>query len=217
MMRVLTGIALFILSSTAFAATNPRAGEIEYSAALVYSFSDSLAGNEGSSIDFSSRTGFRVGLNYFFSSKLSAGFDATWIRPNFNAVLIPDDGSAPVTVSHRSSIFTGHFSGAYYLLENDFTPYIEGGLGWTFFDSNVSDSPPVTGCWWDPWWGYICSDFYSTYSSTNFSYGADLGLRWNVASDLAINLGYRWLEIEADDLRNKPTQESAFLEVAYRF
>jgi opacity protein-like surface antigen len=97
------------------------------------------------------------------------------------------------------------------------TPFVEAGLGWTYFDSNVSDSAPIVGCWWDPWWGYICSEFYSTYSSSEFSYGAGVGLQWNFGRDRAINAGYRWLEVEADSLSKKPTLESAVIEVVFRF
>ena len=75
----------------------------------------------------------------------------------------------------------------------------------------------MTGCWWDPWWGYICTEFYDTYSATNFSYGAGVGLRWNFGTEMAINAGYRWLEVEADGLNDKPTLESAVIEFAYRY
>ena len=218
-MKALLGTALcVILAATAGIAhaQAPRPGQVEFTIGPAYSFSDSYQSRGGSSIDFSSRTGIRLGMEYFSSSKLSLGFDATWIRPSYDAVLIPDDGSDPVGISHRSSIFTGHFTGTYYFLEGPITPFVEAGLGWTYFDSNVSSEPPVVGCWWDPWWGYICSEFYDTYNATNFSYGAGVGLRWNFGSDMAINAGYRWLEVEADGLNKKPTPESALNEFVYR-
>jgi len=215
-MRFLVSIAMCVLCSSAFAA-GPKAGQIEYSAALVHSFSDTAEGLSGSKLDLSSRTGFQIGFDYFVSDKLSVGFDATWVRPKFEALLVPEDGSAPITINNRSDIFTGQLNGTYNFLQGSFTPYVEGGLGWTYFDSNVSDGSPVVGCWWDPLWGYICSDFYTSYSATNFSYGVGAGLRWDVNRDIAVKAGYRWLEVEADSLRNKPRLESLLLEVVYKF
>jgi opacity protein-like surface antigen len=219
-MRRILGFALCAIGmtvATAADAQSQRAGQVEFTFGAAYSFSDSFVGTGDSSLDLSSRTGIRVGVEYFTSSNLSVGFDATWLQPSYSAELIPEDGSEPVSISHRASIFTGHFTGSYYFGEGPLTPFVEAGLGWTYFDSNVSDSAPIVGCWWDPWWGYICSEFYSTYSSSEFSYGAGVGLQWNFGRDRAINAGYRWLEVEADSLSKKPTLESAVIEVVFRF
>jgi opacity protein-like surface antigen len=215
---VKVALCLVFAAATGFAhAQSQRAGQVEFTVGPAYSFSDSFQGRGGSSLDLSSRTGIRLGMEYFSSSKLSLGFDATWAKPSYDAELIPDDGSPAISISHRSNIFSGHFTGTYYFREGPVTPFVEAGLGWTYFDSNVSDGSPIVGCWWDPWWGYICADFYDTYSATNFSYGAGVGLRWNFATDMAINAGYRWLEVEADGLNEKPTLESAVIEFVYRY
>jgi opacity protein-like surface antigen len=210
-------LAMGAMATTVASAQSPRAGALEFSIGPAQSFSDSFEGIGGSSLRLSSRTGIRLGVDYFYSSKLAVGFDATWVQPSYSAELIPEDGSDPVAISHRSSIFNGHFAGTFYFTESAFTPYVEAGMGWTYIDSNISKEPPIIGCWWDPLWGYVCSDFYSTFSSTNFSYGAGLGLRWNYGSDRAVVAAYRWLEVEADGLTQKPTLESAALEFIFRF
>ncbi len=219
-MKRALGIALIVICATATSLANaqaPRAGQVEFTIGPAYHLSDSYQGRGGSSLDLSSRTGIRLGMEYFSSSKLSLGFDATWAKPSYDGVLVPDDGSEPVSISHRASIFSGHFTGTYYFSEGPIAPFVEAGLGWTYFDSNISSDSPVVGCWWDPWWGYICTEFYDTYSATNFSYGAGVGLRWNFATDMAINAGYRWLEVEADGLNDKPTLETAVIEFVYRY
>jgi opacity protein-like surface antigen len=210
-------MVLFTLATSIAGAQNPRPGSLEFTIGAAHSFSDSVQGVSGSSLDLSSRTGIRVGMEYFNSSKLSLGFDATWSQPSYSALLVPDDGSPDVTVNYRASIFSGHLTGTYYVLEGPITPFVEAGLGWTYFDSNVADGPPITGCWWDPLWGYVCSDFYRTYGASNFSYGAGAGLRWNYGFDRAVSIGYRWLEIEADGLSQKPVLETASLEFVFRF
>ena len=123
--------AIFVTSITAANAQSPRAGQVELTAGAAYSFSDSVEGRNGSSLDVSSRTGFRVGMEYFTTPRLSLGFDATWVRPSYRAELIPDDGSPAETISYRASIFSGQFTGTYYFLEGAVTPFVEAGLGWT--------------------------------------------------------------------------------------
>ncbi len=56
-----------------------------------------------------------------------------------------------------------------------------------------------------------------SYRATSFSAGAGVGRRWNFATDMAIDTGYRWLEVEADGLDEKPTLESAVTEFVYRY
>ena len=192
-MRAVLSIALFFMCVSAVAAPGnrgPRAGQVEYSAAAVHSFSDSFQGLSGSSLDLASRTGLQFGIDYFVSSKLSVGFDVTWVRPRFDATLVPDDGSPSVDISHRSTMFTGQFNGTYNFLESFITPYVEGGLGWTYFDSNISDSAPITGCWWDPWWGYICVADWKTYEISQFTYNLGAGVRWDINNMLFTKASY---------------------------
>jgi len=54
------------------------------------------------------------------------------------------------------------------------------GIGWTWIDTNIPDGPPVGGCWWDPWWGYVCTTTYPTKTKSAFSYQATLGVLGNI-------------------------------------
>ena len=102
-------------------------------------------------------------------------------------------------------------------MDGPFTPFAEAGIGWTYFDSNVLDSDPIVGCWWDPFWGYICDAFYSTYSDTNFSYHATLGFRWDFSMEMFAKASYRWLEVDLGSGAAKPMMEQALLEIGWRF
>jgi opacity protein-like surface antigen len=219
-MKTKSSIALFVVSTLLalpMTASARDAGGFEYTIGVAQSFSDSIVGREGSTLSLSSRSGLQIGVDYLLTSQLSVGFDMTWVRPRYAATLVPEDGSAPVDVSYRANIFSGQFNGAYSFIDGPITPYVEAGLGWTHFDSNVSDSAPIVGCWWDPWWGYICDAFYSTYSSTSFSYGAAAGLRWDLDRNLFLKAGYRWLEVESNKVVSKPVLEQASLEIGWRF
>jgi opacity protein-like surface antigen len=214
--KSLSCMLIILLSATALAAER-RPGEFEYTAGLVYTDGTSVDTRRGSGIDFSSRLGFQAGIDYYLSSRFALGFDVAWVEPNYKATLIPDDGSAPVQVNQRARVFTGQFVGTYNFLEGPLTPFVEATLGWTYFDSRVSSTPPVVGCWWDPWLGYVCSSRYRTYDETNLSYGMGLGLRVDLSRSFFAKATYRWLELDLDGGREKPLLESASVELGWRF
>ena len=88
---------------------------------------------------------------------------------------------------------------------------------WTYIDSNVSDRPPITGCWWDPWWGYICSNFYSTYSDTNFSYGGGIGVRWEFGYNTYMRASYSLMRMDLGSAAGNPEFNLGRLEFGWRY
>lgn len=208
---------LVILSSVVASGAERRAGNIEYTFGLIYTDDESVDTRRGSSVDIDDRVGLQAGFDYYLSSRLALGFDMSWVEPNYRAVLVPDDGSDAVIINRRSRVFTGQFNATFNLLEGPITPFVEGGLGWTYFDSRVRSSAPVVGCWWDPFWGYICADRYRTYDETNLSYGVGLGMRMDLSRNLFAKATYRWLELDLDGGRKKPLLESVGVEIGWRF
>jgi len=217
-MRTAIFVALLGLCATAVAAPGaPQIGQVEWTLGLNYNFDTSANSLNGSTIDFDARVGWIFGVDYFVTDKLAVGFDMSFTRPDYSATLIPEDGSGDVQIRNSADVWTGQLSGTYVFTDKVVSPFVEAGLGWTNFDSNVSSTPPVTGCWWDPWWGYVCSSWYDSYSSSNFSYGAGLGVRWNITFDISLKATYRWLEVDSGNLSERPQQESAILEVLWHF
>jgi len=53
-----------------------------------------------------------------------------------------------------------------------------------------------SGCWYDPWWGYVCDYYVPTKTATNFNYGAIPGLRFDVSDKvfLKASAGKRWVD-----------------------
>jgi opacity protein-like surface antigen len=93
---------------------------------------------------------------------------------------------------------------------------VQAGLGWTYIDSNVSDGRPTTGCWWDPWWGYVCADFYDTYDDNRFSYGAGAGLRYEFRNGMFVKGSYNLLELDGEGNGADPSFDLWRLELGWK-
>jgi opacity protein-like surface antigen len=175
-----------------------RAGKWDVAFQLVHVPSETYGGEQGSSLSLKSRTGWGFGLAYNLNSHFALGFDFSWVDPRYTATLIDtDDSGTPTgsttTIEHRADIITGQLKGIWNIFKSDFTPYAEVAGGWTNIDSNVSDSVPV--CWFDPWWGWVCST--SSYNESNFSYGGGLGFRWDVGRSTLLKLSYNRMVIDS--------------------
>lgn len=199
-----------------FAQGADRAGDWEFSAELLFQDGGSADGDRGSSADLDSDVGFALGFAYHFTDHLQLGGDFQFASPDYRATFVDENGT-PETIRATADFFTGQLRGTWNLLDRALTPYVELGLGWTYVDSNVADQPPITGCWWDPWWGYICDTFWSTYSETNFSWTAGLGARWDVNDQWSLRAGYTRLEIDVGGSRSDPSLDIFRVGGAWRF
>jgi opacity protein-like surface antigen len=85
---------------------------------------------------------------------------------------------------------------SYYILDGPLTPYLMGGIGWTFVDSNIPSGPHQGVCWYDPWYGYVCTSYQNTYSKSYFSYDLGLGARWDVMSGFFVRGSAIWQWID---------------------
>jgi opacity protein-like surface antigen len=175
-----------------------REGRWESTLGLYSTGPEDAAGTNGSSVDID--TGFGLGFSaaYNFTQHLAIRFDGAWSRADYDAVL-NTESEGLVDINHRLTAFTGQVNGVWNVFDAALTPYLQAGFGWTYIDSNVSDGSPVTGCWWDPWWGYVCSNFYETYDETNFSWNAGVGLRYEFDSSMFIRGGWERLNIDGGD------------------
>jgi opacity protein-like surface antigen len=195
-------IALLALTSLSAQAqwsnsSSTRAGKWESNIGVFFTGSESSDGLNESSLDIDSGYGLGFGFGYNFTENLALRFDGAWSRADYDAVLDTED-SGLVEINHTLSLFNGQVNGVWNILDGAFTPYLQAGIGWTYVDSNIADGPPVTGCWWDPWWGPICSNFYSTYQETNFSWNVGAGLRYEFGNGMFARGGWEQTNIDGD-------------------
>ncbi len=212
-------IAVLLVSGSATAQMQrERAETWDVGLYVMNSGSLSLSGEENSGLNIDSEYGWGFWGNYNFTNRFALGFDFNWVRPDYDATFVPEnDPTSPVTISHQLSIFSIQGKGTFHFVEGPISPYIEGGFGWTNVDSNVAEGPPTTGCWWDPWWGYICRPFFSTYSESLTSYSLAGGLRWDVNETYGLRASYGVLELDTSSRTENASFDMWRVDFSWRF
>lgn len=195
-----------------------RAGSWEWTFAGIYQDSDKTGAEGGSKLELDSALGLGLNFSYNFTDHLALGGDIEWLRPDYKATLVSATDPADVQViDHSLNQMNFRLKGTFNLLTGPLTPYVEAGLGWTYIDSNVLDGPPTTGCWWHPWWGYVCSNYYSTYTETPFSYGGALGVRYALKNGTILKLSYSDYRLDSSGPAADPHLSAFRLEFGWRF
>lgn len=155
-------------------------------------------------IETHSDVGFGVGFAYHYTSQLSVGVDTTFQSISYDAYYKAEDDAGDITdhiYGSKMDNLSISINADYYFTPNKVAPYVNGRFGWSFIDTNVPDGPPGSVCWWDPWLGYICDYYQPTKSSSEFGYGAGLGLRYEVnrTSFFKIEYSINYLDVSRAD------------------
>jgi len=127
--------------------------------------------------------GFGLGFGFAknLNPHLNLGGELSWGSANYRANVQPGVGNSNTqqTINGYVETYTVRFHGTYNILSGNFTPFVTGGLGWTYIDTNIPTGLPQNVCWFYPWVGQVCTGVTPTYSTTRFSYNAGAGLRYN--------------------------------------
>ncbi len=229
-MRILI-VALVLLlpalvSAQSFGTSASAQGAWDFSLGLIYQDSLSVGGTGGnqsptpdtSFLNVDSEVGFGMNIGYNFTDHLALGLDIDYINPDYRARVVPEDPTEnPVEINHELTQWNFRLKGTYSFLDGPWVPYVDLGYAWTNVDSNVADGPPITGCWWHPWWGYICQNYWSTFSSTESGWGGGVGLRYHMVGGSFLKLSWNRWELEAGGNSQDLTLESYRLEYGWRF
>ena len=198
-------VALLAVSISAGAADltsyRPRQDRYEFTLQPRYVASKTIDFDGGTSIDTDADLGFGFGFGYNFTNKFAMHLDWSWSSVNYKARIGTTDSggisTGTTTASGTLDASTFALNLSYYFLEGPLTPFVLGGIGWTWVDSNVPSGLPQTGCWWDPWYGYICTSYQDTYAKDYFSYSLGLGGRWDVTPGFFLrgSVVWQWMDI----------------------
>lgn len=217
-MRKILFTALILTLPGLAAAQTDRSGSWDFSIGGVYQYGDSAGGEMGSSLTTDNTWGFGFYTGYHINNRFQIGADFDFLRPGYNLTMVSeDDPSDSQNIRHTASQFNGRLKATLNLMDGPFVPFVEVGYGWTYIDSNVADGPPQTGCWWHPWWGYICQNYYSTFSGTESSYGGALGIRYELRGNAFLKASYSVWKLNAGGDQAEPQMETLRLEYGWRF
>jgi opacity protein-like surface antigen len=219
-MRTLPLVLLLSLPGIAAAQSADRTGVWEAGFKLMDTSHEQLSGENGSSLDVEGELAWGFFGAYHVNEHFSFGGEITWSDPDYLAEfpldLLPGGGNTVVQVDAELDIWSTDFKAVFNLLDRSFTPYAEVGYGWTVVDSNIQDGPADTGCWWDPWWGYMCASFYDTYESTITSLSYAVGLRWDLSDSSVLKAAYGIREFDLD--RAEDLEQEVFtVDFAWKF
>lgn len=167
-----------------------------------------VTGEQGSSADIDSELGWGFTIGYNLTANWNFQYKFTLVKPDYQATLVPEppedpeeEPTAPQTFDWGMSKYAHALNATYHFSRGPLTPFLQLGVGYVKLDSNVVRDV-VTGCWWDPWWGYICDSTLRTYETSEFAYNAGLGLRWDINPALFMRGSYNreWIDTDAGGL-----------------
>jgi opacity protein-like surface antigen len=199
-------VAWTSVTATSADAQARRDGRWQFTIPINFTFSQSIDGQGGTTVDLSNDVGWGFTFGYNMNERFMLGLETTWLRANYDAEVVTDengDGNPDGTVNVGGALdaFTMQGVGQFNILEGTLlTPFVRGNLGFSYTDSNIASGPPQGGCWWDPWWGYVCGSWRPTYDQTSFSFGAGAGVRADISRTFFLELSANglWIDFEND-------------------
>ena len=222
-MRTLPLVLLLSLPAVAAAQSADREGTWEAGIKPMDMPGEFIQGERGASLDVEGELAWGFFGQYNLNEHLAFAGEFSWSDPDYLArfPLDPNPGqglppNTVVTVDSELDIWFTNFKAVYNFMDRDLTPYIELGYGWTSVDSNIQDGPADTGCWWDPWWGYMCASFYDTYSNTVTSVLYGVGIRWDMSDTSVLKLFYGERDTDLDRSENLK-QDAYGIDFAWKF
>jgi hypothetical protein len=171
-------VSVILLAALPAQAQSTRGGKSEFYIAPGMTSGENYTFDGGSNARTDTGYSLTLGYAFNFDQHKSLGMEVGWGSQDYRANLVASNGQ---TASVNSSLdtWTVRFLGTYNLMEGNFTPFVTGGLGWTYLDTNIPTGLPQNVCWYYPWYSY-CTAYVPTATTTKFSYNAGAGLRMDV-------------------------------------
>lgn len=190
----------------------------EFGLDVVYQDSTDLTFEGGSRASLDDDLGLALTFGYRFNEHLGLGFALDWQTVDYDATL--QSTLAPnlqVAVAGDLEAFTPRVWLNYDIMKGPISPYVNAGIGWSFVDTNIPNSRVQIGCWWDPWWGPICTPYQSTKSIDEFVYQLGAGVRWDVGSAYTLRFGYEKHWFDYGNANGTPDFDQWKLGFTYRY
>ncbi len=171
----------------------------------------------GTEAEFNSSLGFMVGIGYDLSKNFEVGANFSFDERDFEANIAGDVAGEIFAVTGELDAMGAMFDLTYNMMSGPFTPFLVAGAGWNWVDTNIPTEPPQVGCWWNPWYGYICSGFQETKNVDGFAYMVGAGLRYRMNESLSLSGSYRMMWVEFPKADGTPAFDGFQLVVGWGF
>lgn len=156
----------------------------------------------GAEADINKRSSIAFGFGYNINHHIELDLSFASSHANYTSTIIPENTSLS-SETGTYSLYTSsiNFGFTYNLLKNPLTPYVSANIGSTYIDSGIKTGNVGTGCYWYPYWGYVCGPVNETYTTTQLTYGAALGLRYDFNRKLYIkaDVGKNYLDVDSSN------------------
>lgn len=179
-----------------------RDGKWESSFQLLNSLSTDFDGKNGSGVEIDSDIGWGFTLGYNVNPHILVNYQFSVTTPDYDATLTSEDNDRTIHIKRDMDVYESQFNVVYNLMTEQFTPFVQAGLGWSYLDSNVAKGQASSVCWWDPWTGRLICDYYqNTYDDTRFSYNVAAGVRYELNNNMFFRASYKqnWIDMSHSD------------------
>ena len=141
-------LAAALLALPAQAQTT-RGGKSEFYLAPGFTNGESYTFEGGSNAKTDTGYNLTLGYAFNFDQHKALGVEFVWGNQDYRANVV-GDGGQQVSVTGSLETWTVRFFGTYNFMEGNFTPFVTGGLGWTYLDTNIPTGLPQNVCWYYP-------------------------------------------------------------------
>lgn len=191
-----------------------RAGRWETALEVRYQSYETMHFTSDITLDPGDSWGAGFSLGYNFDQNLNLSFEVVGDTADYRGTV--DTGTNTTGVIDGSlDNSSGQLNLTYNWFDTAFTPFMSGGIGWNSIDSHIIKSYAGSECWYHPWYGYVCNDYYNTYKDTMFSYNVAVGARWDISDNFFVrgSVGKQWLHMSAAS--SDPAIEFAKMELGF--
>ncbi len=214
--RIVSLVAASVaLSSVAFGQHTSGTGW-EAGVDIVFQSSKTLHFDGGTNANLDSDEGLSLTFGYRYSPHLEAQFALDWQNVAYDANIVTGPGSS-VSARGDYQAFTPRANIQFNFVDQPLTPYVMAGIGYSFIDTNIPAGRPVSGCYWDPWYGYICGTAQPTHSVNGFAFQVGVGARWDVNELWSLRAAYERHWVDLGSSGGTPYLDTGKIGFTYRF
>jgi len=171
----------------------------------------------GTQAEIDSGLGFLFGVGYHYTDKLQFGSTFTFDQKDYEAEIVGDQSGESFTSKGSLDTMSLMVDVAYNFLTGPLTPFVAGSVGWSWVDTNIATAPPEVGCWWHPWWGYVCTSWQDTRSLDGLAYELGVGMRYDFSDTLAADGSYKMRWVDFENAVDTPSFDGLQLNLIWKF